>query len=135
MISKEERNRLVVSKKAETINRRHHGKIYIKEDPDEYAGSIVTIPGVNGAAAFSFTRELIDDTPGRPVRVAKRETIGGATNGYEDLDDKLQRKNNRPVVNVVKQEPIQARVARKLDKVIEDSSEQALDEFFASLLG
>lgn len=137
MISKEDRNKLVVAKKAEAINRRHHGKIYIKEDPAEYAGSIVTIPSVNsgGAVSFSFTHELIDDTPGRPVSVARRGTIGGAVNGFADLDDKLKGKETRSVNTSNKQESIQARVVRKLDKVIEDPTDQAVDEFFASLIG
>lgn len=135
MISTEERNKLVVNTKANIINKRHHGKITIKTDPSEYAGSIVTIPAVPGCAAFSFNHELIDDTPGRPARVAKRESIGGGVSGFADLDDKIKVAAGVKENVTESKEQLHARVNRKLTKVIEDDSEQALEEFFDSLIG
>ena len=137
MLSTDERNRLAVGLKADAIDRRHRGKITINRDPNQYAGSIVTIPTMTtGCSAFSFRKELIDDTPGRPVRVASIDTIGGAGNGYQDLDDKLmgktpevKKKTNKPEQNM------HARIAKRVDKAIESENEQALDDFFASLLG
>jgi carbon monoxide dehydrogenase subunit G len=132
MISTEERNKLAINAKADAINKRHHGKIYIKTDPAEYAGSVVTIPSVAGAASFSFNRELLDDTPGRPVRVAERGVVGGAVNGYADLDAKLGGKAGKQ--NKQAESKLVKKINKGLEKAIEDDSEQALDDFFASLL-
>lgn len=139
MISTEERNKIVVNKKADMINKRHHGRITINTNPAEYQGSIVTIPALSGCSAFSFNREIIDDTPGQPVRVAKRDIYGGGVRGFADLDERLQGKAN-PTPAHPKQkakepsEQIQARVSKKIDKMLESADEQALEDFFLSLL-
>lgn len=132
MIRTEERNKLVVEAKADIINRRHHGKIYIKTDPAEYSGSMVTIPTLSGASAFSFNHEILDDTPGRPAFITKRTTISGNANGYSDLDDKLLGKDVKHIAK--KASDTVDKINRGLSKAIEDDSEQALDDFFASLL-
>lgn len=137
MLSTDERNKLAVGLKADDIDRRHRGKITINRDPSQYIGSIVTIPTMtNGCSAFAFKKELIDDTPGRPVRIASIDTVGGAGNGYQDIDDKLMGK--KPEVKKQVKNPKQtmhARIAKRVDKAIESEDEQALDDFFASLLG
>lgn len=132
MLSTEDRNKLAISMKADAINRRHKGKIQIKEDPAEYAGSIVTIPSLAKCAALSFTRELIDDTPGKVVRVVSRELFGGGVRGFTDIDDQLQGKELKPDKQQVSVKNKKA--LKKLDKALNDSDEQALDDFFASLL-
>lgn len=135
MLSTDERNKLAVDIKADNIDRRHRGKITIKRDPSQYEGSIVTIPALSsGCTAFAFKKELIDDTPGRPVRVASVDIIGGSGNGYSDLDDRLQGKKPDTPNRTAKPNK-HAQVAKRVDSAIESEDEQALDDFFAALLG
>ena len=138
MLSTDERNKLAVSLKADDIDRRHKGKITINRDPNQYAGSIVTIPTMsNGCSAFAFKKELIDDTPGRPVRIVRVDTVGGNGNGYQDLDDKLMGKKPVAVKKAVAkpEQTMHARISKRVDKAIESADEQALEDLFASLLG
>ena len=123
--------------KADNIDRRHRGKITIKRDPSQYEGSIVTIPALSsGCTAFAFKKELIDDTPGRPVRVASVDIIGGSGNGYSDLDDRLQGKKPDTANRTAKSgHNKHAHVVKRVDSAIESEDEQALDDFFAALLG
>jgi hypothetical protein len=134
MISTDERNKLVISAKADIINKKHRGHILINTDPNEYQGAVVTIPAVRGCAAFSFSHSVLDDTPGKPVTIARQEILGGGVRGYSDLDETLQGKNKNNKQKKVNKTKAEA-VSERIEKIIDSSDEQALDEFFSNLVG